>query len=177
MGAMASQITSLTIVHLDVYSGAGQRKHQSSASLAFVGVIHRWPVNFSHKWPVTRIWWRHHVSRMQDLYHLSPWYGEINYHYLSQQQIHFKRDWFWSILLQKILIRIINVVSSDDYFWRNRDIHSIGIHDTDDFHVPYGRLGVRKFAIIIAVPGLWNSIPLNIQNFNFIDLFKMNIRF
>ena len=30
------------------------RKHQSSASLAFVRRIHRWPVNSPHKWPVTR---------------------------------------------------------------------------------------------------------------------------
>ena len=36
MGAMASQITSLTIVYSTTYSGAEQRKHQSSASLAFV---------------------------------------------------------------------------------------------------------------------------------------------
>ena len=36
MGAMASQITSLTIVYSTVYSGTDQRKHQSSASLAFV---------------------------------------------------------------------------------------------------------------------------------------------
>ena len=35
MGAMASQITSLTIVYSTVYSGAGQRKHQSSASLIY----------------------------------------------------------------------------------------------------------------------------------------------
>ena len=35
MGAIASQITSLTIVYLAVYSGADQRKHQISASLAF----------------------------------------------------------------------------------------------------------------------------------------------
>ena len=53
LGAMASQITSLTIVHSIVYSGADQRKHQSSASLAFVRGIHRWPVNFPHKGPVT----------------------------------------------------------------------------------------------------------------------------
>ena len=39
---------------LNVYSGADQRKHQSSASLAFVLGIHRWPVNSPHKWPVTR---------------------------------------------------------------------------------------------------------------------------
>ena len=54
MGAMASQITSLTIVYSTVHSGADQRKHQSSASLAFVRRIHRWPVNSPHKWPVTR---------------------------------------------------------------------------------------------------------------------------
>ena len=35
MGAMASQITSLTINDSTVHSGADQRKHQSSASLAF----------------------------------------------------------------------------------------------------------------------------------------------
>ena len=54
MEAIASQITSLTIVYSVVYSDADQRKHQSSASLAFVGGIHRGPVNSPHKWPVTR---------------------------------------------------------------------------------------------------------------------------
>ena len=41
MGAMASQITSLTIVYSIAYSGDDQRKHQRSASLAFVRVINR----------------------------------------------------------------------------------------------------------------------------------------
>ena len=50
MGAIASQITSLTIVYSTVYSGVDQ----SSASLAFVWGIHRRPVNSPHKWPVTR---------------------------------------------------------------------------------------------------------------------------
>ena len=54
MGTIVSQITSLTIVYSTVYSGADQRKHQSSASLAFVWGIHRGPVNSPHKWPVTR---------------------------------------------------------------------------------------------------------------------------
>ena len=49
MGTMVSQITGLTIVYSTVYSGADQRKHQSSASLAFVRGIHRWPVNSQHK--------------------------------------------------------------------------------------------------------------------------------
>ena len=34
-------------------SGTDQRKHQSSASLASVRGIHRWPVNSLHKGPVT----------------------------------------------------------------------------------------------------------------------------
>ena len=46
MSAMASQITSLTIVYSTVYSGADQ--------LAFVRGIHRLPVNSPHKEPVTR---------------------------------------------------------------------------------------------------------------------------
>ena len=41
MTTMASQITSLTVVYSIVYSGADQRKHQCSASLAFVRGIHR----------------------------------------------------------------------------------------------------------------------------------------
>ena len=54
MGAISSQITSLTIVYLTVNSDADHRKHQSSASLAFVQGIHRGPVNSPHKWPVAR---------------------------------------------------------------------------------------------------------------------------
>ena len=65
MNAMASQITGPWIVYPTVCSGAEQRKHRSSASMAFVRGIHRWPVNSSHKGLVTRknisIWWRHHV--------------------------------------------------------------------------------------------------------------------
>ena len=73
MGTMASQISSLTIVYLTVYSDADKKNHQSSASLAFVWGIHWGPVNFPHKWPVTRkmfpfddvIMWRPGVSRRQ----------------------------------------------------------------------------------------------------------------
>ena len=50
MGAMTSQITSLTIVYSTAYS----KKTLSSAPLAIVRKIHRWPVNSPHKWPVTR---------------------------------------------------------------------------------------------------------------------------
>ena len=49
MSPMASQITSFTIVYSTVYSGTDQRKHQSSASLALCGGIHRSSVNSPHK--------------------------------------------------------------------------------------------------------------------------------
>ena len=54
ISTMTSQVTSLTIVYSTIYSGTDQRKHQISASLAFVRWIHRWPVNSPHKGPVTR---------------------------------------------------------------------------------------------------------------------------
>ena len=54
MGAIASQITSLTIVYSTVYSDADKKNPSKPASLAFVRGIHRVPVNSPHKWPVTR---------------------------------------------------------------------------------------------------------------------------
>ena len=64
MGAMASQITSLTIVYSTVYSGADQRKHQSSASPAFVRgnspVTGEFPAQMASNTENVSIWWRHH---------------------------------------------------------------------------------------------------------------------
>ena len=54
---MASQITNLPIVYLTVCSGADQRKHQSSASLAFVREIPRTKVSNAES---VSIRWRHH---------------------------------------------------------------------------------------------------------------------
>ena len=68
MGSIASQITSLTIVYSTVYSGADQRNHRSSASLAFVRGIHRRPVNSPHKGPVTR-----KMFPFDDVIMVNPW--------------------------------------------------------------------------------------------------------
>ena len=54
MSPMASQIIGVSIVYSTVCSGADQRKHQSSAPLAFVRGIPQWPVNSPHKGSVTR---------------------------------------------------------------------------------------------------------------------------
>ena len=60
MSTMASQMSSLTIVCSTVYSGVDERKHQSSASLAFVRGIPRTNGQLQHAENVS-IWWRHHV--------------------------------------------------------------------------------------------------------------------
>ena len=63
----------VSIVYWTVCSDADQRKHRTSASLAFVRGIHRWPVNSPHKGPVTRkmlpfddvimrMWWTNHTD-------------------------------------------------------------------------------------------------------------------
>ena len=91
MGTMASQITSPTSVYSTVYSGADQRKYQSSPSLAFVRGIHRWPVNSPHKWPVTRkmfpfddvIMFQPNASKRITL--TSHWHGAWNHQQIDAQ--------------------------------------------------------------------------------------------
>ena len=53
MNAMATQITGISTVCLTLCSGAHQRNHQSSASVAFVRGTHRWSVV-----PLTKSQWR-----------------------------------------------------------------------------------------------------------------------
>ena len=71
MGAVASQITSLTIVKSTVDSDADQRKHQSSASLALCGEFTgeftgEFLVQMASNAENVSIWWRHHVDILID---------------------------------------------------------------------------------------------------------------
>ena len=64
----------------------GSKKQQSSASLAFVRGIHRWPVNFSQKEPVTRKMfpcddvtmprWQHDMETLSALLPMAPFCGK-----------------------------------------------------------------------------------------------------
>ena len=62
MGAIASQIMSLTLVYSTVYSDADQRKHQISASLAFG----EFPAQMAGNAENVSIWWRHHGSPLKE---------------------------------------------------------------------------------------------------------------
>ena len=83
MTTMASQITSLTLVYSILYSDADQRKHQSSASLAFVWGIHRdrWiprtKGQLRGKWfhLITSSWKSHNASNpLIQSYHTISWF-------------------------------------------------------------------------------------------------------
>ena len=73
MGAIASQITRLTIVYSTVYLDADQRKHQNSVSLAFVGGgggggspgTGEFPAQMTSNAEYVSIRWRHHVPSIQ----------------------------------------------------------------------------------------------------------------
>ena len=54
MTTVASQITSLTIVYLTVYSDADQRKTSKLRITGLCAGNSPGPVNSPHKWPVTR---------------------------------------------------------------------------------------------------------------------------
>ena len=104
MTTMASQITSLAVVYSIVYSGADQRKHQSSASLAFVRGIHRdrgIPRTKDQLRENVSIWWRHH-----EIQNSFPWHDvimdiryRIHYINLSGSYPIIVRNWFWKFSL------------------------------------------------------------------------------
>ena len=107
MDVVASQITSLTVVYSTVYSDTDQRKHQSSASLAFVRGIHRRPVNSPHKWPVTR--------------KMYPFHDVIMRWVLSPAHCHPQNVF---VSTHKIIIQIYNIVNTR---WCSSKAQDIGV--------------------------------------------------
>ena len=95
MSAVASQITGISIACSTVCSGTDLRKYQTSASLAFVRGIHRWPVDSSHKGPVTRKMFLYDdVIMIQSKIH--HWYlNQITDHLLISHQYTETKMSFW----------------------------------------------------------------------------------
>ena len=65
-----------------VCSGADQMKLQSPGSLAFVMGIHRWPVNFSHKGPVTQNCFHSMTSNVQNWQKIYLLFGWFKYNFI-----------------------------------------------------------------------------------------------
>ena len=98
--------TSNAIVYSTVYSGADQRKQQGSALLAFVRVIHRWPVNSPYKGPVTR-----KMFPFDDVIMIMVWVPDMGTKYFpdwqtehSMEQGHQKNTWVTSHNKDKVSV-------------------------------------------------------------------------
>ena len=111
MGAIASQITSLTIVYSTVYSKKTSKLRVTG--MAFVRGIHRRPVNSQHKWQVTRkmfpfddvimwrllLWWYiiYLCKALVAIQFMDPsWLFRLDSHSFSKchhQMEHFPRYW------------------------------------------------------------------------------------
>ena len=102
MTMLASQITSLTVVYSIVYSGVNQRKHQSPASLAFVREIHRGPVNFPHKWPVTR--------KMFPFDDVIMWIEVSSLLVVTEPSFNLNLLWYWLLLFLLTMLFITDQV-------------------------------------------------------------------
>ena len=64
----------------------------------------------------------------------------------------------------------------ENYFQTNRIIHDVNTRQADDFHVPFGRLDIRRFSIKLYGSELWNSLPNYIKCPMSVDLFKRKLR-
>ena len=98
----SDQRDGLTIVYSTVYSGADHRKHQSSASLAFVREIHRWPVNSPHKGPVT---WK--MSPFDDVT-MESWLRDCTVFVVDFRTILNTSVFFFQILYGLCLVKLLS---------------------------------------------------------------------
>ena len=123
MGTMMYQITSLTIVYSIAYSGADHRKHQSSASLAFVQGIHRWPVNSLHKGPVMRKMFPFDDIIMSCEYHRRNQLTQtlhLHFRFLMISFIEFRASFMFEIIFRENTITLLNQNQNMGLLWLNK---------------------------------------------------------
>ena len=129
------------------HSGADHIKHQSSALLAFVRGIHRWPVNSPHKGPVTRKCfhlmtssWIKRIFFFKMVTTLRKKWGEMwlesqNLLIIRRKTVAERTIWYWkprvvcmptlsSLASQRVVVRTTPGATSDD---------KVGITATFDF--------------------------------------------
>ena len=63
-----------------------------------------------------------------------------------------------------------------DLFEINDDIHDHNTRHSQQLHVPYGKLDVRRFSFKVHGANVWNSIPDHIKNAQNIHIFKQLFR-
>ena len=121
IGAMASQMTGVSIGCSTVCSASDQRLHQSSASLAFVRGIHWWPVNSPHKGPVTR-----NMFLFDGVIMISPYPGAscgyLIWVYLKKNKRHVVLL-VWSMFCFRPCVSTSNVLLYWRVLWQGPTVH------------------------------------------------------
>ena len=120
IGAMASQITSVSIVYSTVSSGADRRKHQSYASLTLAREIDRGTVNSPHKWPLTR-----KMFPFDDVV-IDNWSDSLMYVWCNFSYKPYLQQWFNSTAID-----VLNFLTFEGYFG------SQNITSTTSLSLPY----------------------------------------
>ena len=64
----------------------------------------------------------------------------------------------------------------NDFFQKNNTLHDHDTRQSNDLHVPYARLNVRKFCFKIHGASTWNNIPILIKQSQSLDVFKKQLR-
>ena len=108
MSVMVSQITGVSIVCWTVCSGSDQRKHQSSASLVFVGeftVDQYFPSQRASDVENVSIWWRHHVFRFA---RLSSEYNYVLFYNSDNTLSSLLATIMWCIICHKPFCHVCN---------------------------------------------------------------------
>ena len=145
MGAMASQITSRTIVDSTVYSGADQRKNQSSASLAFVRGIHRWPANSPHNGQQRGKCFLLMTSSWLNSFAILPWRNPLFMWFLGSYVTAIKvqaMQMLWEITMTSSTVRLPqltgkSIVSSKTFRVRNKEYIIVSLDKWINKHVRF----------------------------------------
>ena len=64
----------------------------------------------------------------------------------------------------------------NDFFQRNSELHNRNTRQSNDLHVRFARLDVRKFSFKIHGATTWNEIPMYIKLASSVDVFKQVLR-
>ena len=143
MCAVASQITGVSIVCSSVCWSVDQRIQQYPASMPFVRGIHRWPVHYPHKWPVTgkmfpfddvimnaenvSIWWcDHDISPVQITFDLIFPTTSMLFLGVSMTVTHTKS--YWYLYDHKMSLRFV-MANSPLHCYAPRSISLSWLHE------------------------------------------------
>ena len=64
----------------------------------------------------------------------------------------------------------------NDFFQRNSELLNRNTRQSNDFHVRFARLDVRKFSLKIHGATTWNEISMYIKHVSSVDVFKQMLR-